>query len=163
MCLSCCWFGYETKRPADILLLRMAFNGFRQAKCFSLYAVPLGTGAKLLISYERSKEKTQRRGEIFLWLRHSRRFHSYEATKIELLAGQHGDVTMTSPRNSNNSITATNLLKDVEKPYGADHFFERYLAPSGRAFKIQKKSARFFCQITWRLRALPMKGAYIPG
>ena len=29
--------------------------------------------------------------------------HSYEATKIELLAGQHGDVTMTSPRNSNSS------------------------------------------------------------
>lgn len=81
---------------------------------------------------------------FFLWLRHSCRFHSYEATKIELLAGQHGDITMTSPRNSNNSITATNLLKDVEKPYGADHFFERYLAPSDRAFKIQKNFRAFF-------------------
>lgn len=44
--------------------------------------------------------------------------YSYEATKIELLAGQHGDVAMTSPRNSNNSITAANLLQNVEKSYG---------------------------------------------
>ena len=36
--------------------------------------------------------------------------HSYEATKIELLAGQHGDVTMTSPRNSNSSIGSKELL-----------------------------------------------------
>ena len=43
--------------------------------------------------------------------------HSYEATKIELLAGQHGDVTKTSPRNSNNSISAAKLLKDVEMSY----------------------------------------------
>ena len=43
--------------------------------------------------------------------------HSHEATKIELLAGQHGDVAMTSPRNSNNSISATKLLKDVEMSY----------------------------------------------
>ncbi len=43
--------------------------------------------------------------------------YSYEATKIELLAGQHGDVTMTSPRNSNNSITGAKLLKDVEMSY----------------------------------------------
>ena len=44
--------------------------------------------------------------------------YSYEATKIELLAGQPGDVAMTSPRNSNNSITAANLLQNVEKSYG---------------------------------------------
>ena len=43
--------------------------------------------------------------------------HSYEATKIELLAGQHGDVTKTSPRNSNNSISAANLLNGVEISY----------------------------------------------
>ena len=66
--------------------------------------------------------------------------HSYEATKIELLAGQHGDVTMTSPRNSNsskqvelsagtwenqegpspntnNSISAAKLLENVEMSY----------------------------------------------
>lgn len=115
---------------------------------------------KFLMKGARRKPKGE--AGFFLWLRHNCRFHSYEATKIELLAGQHGNA-VTFPRNSNNSITAANLLKDVEKPYGADHFFERYLAPSGRAFKIQKKSARFFCQITWRLRALPMKGAYIPG
>ena len=42
--------------------------------------------------------------------------YSYEATKIELLAGQPGDVAMTSPRNSNNSITAANLLQNVENP-----------------------------------------------
>ena len=43
--------------------------------------------------------------------------HSYEATKIELLAGQHGDVTRTSPRYSNNSITAAKLLNGVEMSY----------------------------------------------
>ena len=67
--------------------------------------------------------------------------HSYEATKIELLAGtlvkpegdnpntnnsihaekllagQHGDVTKTSPRNSNNSISAAKLLKDIGMSY----------------------------------------------
>ena len=44
--------------------------------------------------------------------------YSYEATKIELLAGQHGDVSMTPPRNSNNSITVSKLLNGVEKSYG---------------------------------------------
>ncbi|EJX06053.1 hypothetical protein EVA_05839, partial [gut metagenome] len=43
--------------------------------------------------------------------------YNYEAIKIELLAGQHGDVSMTSPRNSNNSITLAKLLKGVEKSY----------------------------------------------
>ena len=43
--------------------------------------------------------------------------HSYEATKIELLAGQHGDVTMTSPRNSNSSISAAKLLENVVMSY----------------------------------------------
>jgi hypothetical protein len=43
--------------------------------------------------------------------------YSYEATKIELLAGQHGDVSSTSPRNSNNSISVVNLLNGVEKSY----------------------------------------------
>ena len=69
--------------------------------------------------------------------------HSYEATKIELLAGQHGDVTMTSPRNSNsskqvelsagtwenqegpspntnNSISAAKLLENVVMSYNPD-------------------------------------------
>lgn len=44
--------------------------------------------------------------------------YSYEATKIELLAGLSGDVTMTSPRNDNNSILTAKLLKDIEKSYG---------------------------------------------
>lgn len=44
--------------------------------------------------------------------------YSYEATKIELLSGQSGDVTMTSPRNDNNSILTAKLLKDIEKSYG---------------------------------------------
>ena len=43
--------------------------------------------------------------------------YSYEATKIELLAGQHEEA-VTSSRNSNNSITAANLLQDIEKSYG---------------------------------------------
>ena len=43
--------------------------------------------------------------------------YSYEATKIELLAGQHEEA-VTSSRNSNNSITAANLLQNVEKSYG---------------------------------------------
>lgn len=69
--------------------------------------------------------------------------HSYEATKIELLAGQHGDVAMTSPRNSNsskqvelsagtwenhegpspntnNSISAAKLLENVGMSYNPD-------------------------------------------
>ncbi len=49
--------------------------------------------------------------------------YSYEATKIELLAGQHGNA-VAFPRNSNNSITAANLLNGVEKSYGAGKFFE---------------------------------------
>ena len=52
--------------------------------------------------------------------------YSYEATKIELLAGQHGKDSETErfPRNSNNSITAANLLQGVEKSYGGGKFFE---------------------------------------
>ena len=69
--------------------------------------------------------------------------HSYEATKIELLAGLHGDVAMTSPRNSNsskqvelsagtrenqegpspntnNSISAAKLLENVGMSYNPD-------------------------------------------
>ena len=48
----------------------------------------------------------------------SSKAYSYEATKIELLSGQSGDVTMTSPRNDNNSILTAKLLKDIEKSYG---------------------------------------------
>ena len=110
LCLSCCWFGYETKRPADILLLRMAFNGFRQAKCFSLYAVPLGTGAKLLISYERSKKKAQRRCRIsFFSSGIAAVFNLMKQQKIELLAGTLGKPEDDAP-STNNSITAVNLL-----------------------------------------------------
>lgn len=44
--------------------------------------------------------------------------HSYEATKIELLAGQHGDVTMTSPRNSNSSKQVEEFAGTLVKPKG---------------------------------------------
>lgn len=44
--------------------------------------------------------------------------HSYEATKIELLAGQHGDVTMTSPRNSNSSKQVEQSAGTLVKPKG---------------------------------------------
>ena len=58
--------------------------------------------------------------------RDPKKAYSYEATKIELLAGQHGKDPETGrfPRNSNNSIIAANLLKGVEKSYGGGKFFE---------------------------------------
>ena len=60
--------------------------------------------------------------------RDPKKAYSYEATKIELLAGQHGKDSETErfPRNSNNSITAANLLNGVEKSYGGGKFFEDY-------------------------------------
>ena len=60
--------------------------------------------------------------------RDPKKAYSYEATKIELLAGQHGKDPETGrfPRNSNNSIIAANLLKGVEKSYGGGKFFEDY-------------------------------------
>ena len=85
--------------------------------------------------------------------------HSYEATKIELLAGQHGDVTMTSPRNSNsskqieqrrnmvkpegdnpntnNSISAAKLLENVGMSYNSG---EKVLDAS----KKRSEGVRFF-------------------
>lgn len=55
----------------------------------------------------------------------AKKAYSYEATKIELLAG-----TLVKPEdddpNTNNSITAANLLKGVEKSYGGGKFFEDY-------------------------------------
>lgn len=124
---------------------------------------PWGRVQNYKILMKGARRNPKGKAGFFLWLRHSYRFHSYEATKIELLAGTLGNSENSLSPSTNNSITATNLLKGVEKPYGTGHFFERYLASSGRAFKIQKKSTRFFCQIAWRLRALPMKGAHIPG
>ena len=43
----------------------------------------------------------------------TKKAYSYEATKIELLDGQHGN-PVGFPRNSNNSISAAKLLQDVE-------------------------------------------------
>lgn len=43
--------------------------------------------------------------------------HSYEATKIELLAGTLGNSATSLSPNTNNSISATKLLKDVEMSY----------------------------------------------
>ena len=55
----------------------------------------------------------------------AKKAYSYEATKIELLAG-----TLVKPEdddpNTNNSITAANLLNGVEKSYGGGKFFEDY-------------------------------------
>ena len=45
------------------------------------------------------------------------RAYSYEATKIELLAGTLVDGKTTDP-STNNSITAANLLQNVDKSYG---------------------------------------------
>ena len=57
--------------------------------------------------------------------RPAKKAYSYEATKIELLAG-----TLVKPEgddpNTNNSITAANLLNGVEKSYDGGKFFEDY-------------------------------------
>ena len=52
--------------------------------------------------------------------------HSYEATKIELFAGTLGNSDNSLSPNTNNSITAANLLNGVEKSYGGGKFFEDY-------------------------------------
>lgn len=57
--------------------------------------------------------------------RSAKKAYSYEATKIELLAGTLGKPEGDAP-NTNNSITAANLLKGVEKSYGGGRFFEDY-------------------------------------
>ena len=49
--------------------------------------------------------------------------YTYEATKIELLAGPNENVTMTFSRDSNNSITAAKLLKGVKKSYSNEEIF----------------------------------------
>ena len=55
----------------------------------------------------------------------AKKAYSYEATKIELLAG-----TLVKPEdddpNTNNSITAANLLNGVDKSYDGGKFFEDY-------------------------------------
>ncbi len=74
--------------------------------------------------------------------RNPKKAYSYEATKIELLAGQHGKDSESErfPRNSNNSITAANLLKGVEKSYGAGRFFENYLEESSVKTQAAQKA-----------------------
>ena len=52
--------------------------------------------------------------------------HSYEATKIELFAGTLGNSDNSLSPNTNNSITAANLLNGVEKSYDGGKFFEDY-------------------------------------
>lgn len=55
----------------------------------------------------------------------AKKAYSYEATKIELLAGTLGKPEDDAP-NTNNSITAAKLLNGVEKSYGGGKFFEDY-------------------------------------
>lgn len=69
--------------------------------------------------------------------------YSYETTKIELLAGQHGDVTMTSPRNSNNSISVANLLKDVEKSDGSGKILSEDNSEENKIIAEAKKNGRY--------------------
>ena len=67
--------------------------------------------------------------------------HSYEATKIELMAGQHGDVTMTSPRYSNSSISSAKLLKDVGMSYNPERkLLEESKKVSDKLSDLQEKS-----------------------
>jgi hypothetical protein len=67
--------------------------------------------------------------------------HSYEATKIELLAGTLGNSENSLSPSTNNSITAANLLKGVEKSYGAGHFFEGYSEKSAEKTRQEKTQA----------------------
>ncbi len=69
--------------------------------------------------------------------------YSYETTKIELLAGQHGDVTMTSPRNSNNSISVANLLKGVEKSDGSGKILSEDNSEENKIIAEAKKNGRY--------------------
>ena len=52
--------------------------------------------------------------------------NSYEATKIELFAGTLGNSDNSLSPNTNNSITAANLLNGVDKSYDGGKFFEDY-------------------------------------
>ena len=52
--------------------------------------------------------------------------HSYETTKIELFAGTLGNSDNSLSPNTNNSITAANLLNGVDKSYDGGKFFEDY-------------------------------------
>ncbi len=69
--------------------------------------------------------------------------YSYETTKIELLAGQHGDVTMTSPRNSHNSISVANLLKGIEKSDGSGKILSEYNSEENKIIAEAKKNGRY--------------------
>lgn len=69
--------------------------------------------------------------------------YSYETTKIELLAGQHGDVTVTSPRNSNNSISVANLLKGVEKSDGSGKILSEDNSEENKIIAEAKKNGRY--------------------
>lgn len=78
------------------------------------------------------------------------KLYSYEATKIELLDGQSGDVAMTSPRNSNNSITVAKIIKGFEttKKNGekvdveAPKTFEEFLNHLSLKFSIKNEEQR---------------------
>lgn len=67
--------------------------------------------------------------------------HSYEATKIELLAGTLGNSENSLSPSTNNSITAANLLKGVEKSYDAGRFFEGYSEKSAEKTRQEKTQA----------------------
>lgn len=69
--------------------------------------------------------------------------YSYETTKIDLLVGQHGDVTMTSPRNSNNSISVANLLKGVEKSDGSGKILSEDNSEENKIIAEAKKNGRY--------------------
>lgn len=66
--------------------------------------------------------------------------HSYEATKIELLAGTLGNSENSLSPSTNNSITAANLLKGVEKSYDAGRFFENYSEDSSAKTQAAQKA-----------------------
>ena len=78
-------------------------------------------GGKLYRVKVTLKEDLQNRGL-------AKKAYSYEATKIELLAGTLGKPEDDAP-NTSNSITAANLLRGVEKSYGGGKFFEDYWNP----------------------------------
>ena len=104
--------------------VRSAENGINPDVTIHRLYGAVTIGGKLYRVKVTLKEDMSRSGD-------PKKAYSYEATKIELLAGQHGKDPETErfPRNSNNSITAANLLHGVEKSYGGGKFFEDYWKP----------------------------------
>ena len=96
--------------------MRSAENGINPDVTIHRLYGAVTMGGKLYRVKVTLKEDLQNRGL-------AKKAYSYEATKIELLAGTLGKPEDDAP-NTSNSITTANLLQGVEKSYGDGKFFE---------------------------------------